>query len=625
MTWLLRGGDDPSYARPDLDDSQWIKFDPRSPVTTIFPGIKPEVIWYRLHVKVDASQTGLALKEQSIGRAFEVYVNGERLIGVGHVSPYRPHTVGARILRRIPQEQISTGSLIVAVRVHIAAGEWRNSSDAGYYATNLTLGQERTLYRDDWLALLGGNFFAWLDLILLVGLGDVALVLYRGQPTQREYLWVFALGMVRLVEFVYEVTTQVHDIPVVWQYLWGCFTTVTPALWVTIYLMFVGKRVSRRFMAYLLVAGLFNAYSNLQALLPMPPGNWALTINLPFVSLLAIYIPIVLIVNFRRGNREAGILLVPALLFCVFIYVRYSLALLFQIPAWRVFALKGFDLINNYQLGPFSISLDTLSGISSTIALVIIILLRATRLSRRQALLEGELEAAQQVQQLLVPERTPAIPGYTVESVYQPAQQVGGDFVQVLPVDGDGLLLVVGDVAGKGLPAAMLVSLLVGAIRTAVEETAAPGELLRKLNERLVGRSRGGFSTALAAYFAADGKVTIANAGHLSPYLDGREVELPGALPLGIVAGTRYETKTVAMLPGSRLTFYSDGVVEAQNGKGELFGFERGQLLSTRPAEEIVKAAEEFGQSDDITVVSVTRAPVEVDALDETLSAMQPA
>jgi len=163
-------------------------------------------------------------------------------------------------------------------------------------------------------------------------------------------------------------------------------------------------------------------------------------------------------------------------------------------------------------------------------------------------------------------------------------------------------------VAGKGLPAAMMVSLLVGAIRTAAEDTCAPEIIIPRLNERLVGRSRSGFSTALAAHITFDGAVTIANAGHLSPYLDGREIELPGALPLGIVSGASYETTQFQIAPGSRLTFYSDGVIEAQKPTGELLGFERGCELSTQPAASIVEAAVQFGQSDDITVVAITRS-----------------
>jgi hypothetical protein len=228
-------------------------------------------------------------------------------------------------------------------------------------------------------------------------------------------------------------------------------------------------------------------------------------------------------------------------------------------------------------------------------------------MSRQQALLEGELAAAREVQQVILPERAEAVPGFKVESVYQPSRQVGGDFFQVLPTGQGGLLVVVGDVAGKGLPAAMLVSVLIGAIRGVAEYTKDPVELLARLNERLIGRTQGGFSTALAARIEADGGVTIANAGHLSPYLDGQEVELHGALPLGVVENATYQVTHFQLPEGSRLTFYSDGVVEAQNQKGELFGFERGRAISVQPAAAIVQAAMQFGQEDDITVVTIER------------------
>ena len=232
---------------------------------------------------------------------------------------------------------------------------------------------------------------------------------------------------------------------------------------------------------------------------------------------------------------------------------------------------------------------------------------RFIKAQTEKAILDSEMAAAREVQQVIVPEADESFPGYAVESVYKPAQQVGGDFFQILPVEGGGLLIVLGDVAGKGLPAAMLVSMLVGSIRILADVTHDPALILRKLDDRLVGRSRGGFSTALAAFIAEDGRVTIANAGHLSPYLDGREIELKGALPLGIVSGTQYESTSFELLAGSRLTFYSDGVVEAQNTKGELFGFERAQAMSREPAAEIARSAVEFGQSDDITVVTIER------------------
>lgn len=122
-----------------------------------------------------------------------------------------------------------------------------------------------------------------------------------------------------------------------------------------------------------------------------------------------------------------------------------------------------------------------------------------------------------------------------------------------------------------------------------------------------MGHTADGFATALVALIEHDGTVTIANAGHLSPYLDGHEVELAGGLPLGILGGTLYELSQFVLHPGSWLTFLSDGVVEAQNSKGELYGFDRAKAISAEPATAIVNAAVDFGQADDITVVRIAR------------------
>lgn len=232
---------------------------------------------------------------------------------------------------------------------------------------------------------------------------------------------------------------------------------------------------------------------------------------------------------------------------------------------------------------------------------------RHIRAHTEMAVYESELEAAQQVQQMIVPASGDIFPGFHVDSVYKPAQQVGGDFFQLLPDGAGGLLFVIGDVAGKGLPAAMLVSMLVGSVRTAAETTSAPLDILRVLQDRLIASTCGSFSTALTAHITGDGQVEIANAGHLSPYLDGKEISLPGALPLGIATSDKYQPLTFTLLPGSRLTFLTDGVVEAGSDAGALFGFDRAQAISTQPATAIAEAAVKFGQSDDITVVTIER------------------
>jgi hypothetical protein len=609
-TWLVHAGDDPAYARPGFDDSQWIPFDSHSSITTLFPHSQPDVIWYRLRVKVSPDQTGLAVREYSISRAFEIYVNGERLIASGQFAPFVPYTLTARILKRIPDRMVVTGTLLIALRVHISKTEWGVGQDPGFFATNLTIGQESTLYRDDWLAIIGENTVLWLDRFFGIGLGLVALVLFAAQRRQPEYLWLFCAGFLRLAESPVPAISLFHNVPAIWQIVEDSLVVATPFLMVSMYFAFVRQRVGRRWRIALVLVGILPALTTMQGVffaIPLPLQFFG---NLPFIIIISVVIPIVLAMHLRRGNREAGILLIPVLLFSLYIYAEVVLSTLFQIPAWKQFAIRGFTLVDRFPAGPFAVSLASVAGILSSLSLAIIMLIRSTTMSRRQAILDSELAAAHEVQKVLVPEHRGMIPGFTIESVYEPAQQVGGDFFQILPAGDGGLVIVDGDVAGKGLPAAMLVSVLVGATCGLSEYTQDPAELLEGLNEQLVGRSGGGFSTALAAYITSDGRVTVANAGHLSPYLDGKEVELPGALPLGVAAGLRYETTQFHIEPGSRLTFYSDGVVEAQNQKGELFGFERGREASIKPAAAIVEAAKKFGQQDDITVVTVERAAV---------------
>lgn len=157
-----------------------------------------------------------------------------------------------------------------------------------------------------------------------------------------------------------------------------------------------------------------------------------------------------------------------------------------------------------------------------------------------------------------------------------------------------------------------MVSMLVGAIRAEAGHSHDPVAMLRSLNERMLGRAHGGFATCLAAHLLPSGKVVIANAGHLPPWKDGDSLELGGSLPLGIVGEPEYGSETFNMVPGDQLTFLSDGVVEARSSSGELFGFDRTGQISAQSAGQIAQAAQQFGQDDNITVLTLTFAPAEV-------------
>ena len=108
--------------------------------------------------------------------------------------------------------------------------------------------------------------------------------------------------------------------------------------------------------------------------------------------------------------------------------------------------------------------------------------------------------------------------------------------------------------------------------------------------------------------------MTLANAGNPAPYRNGEEMAVPSGLPLGLVAEGRYEETRYQIAPDDRLTFVSDGILEATNAKGELYGFERTQAVSNQTADTIAEAARQFGQEDDITVVSLMRVRVEESA-----------
>ena len=237
------------------------------------------------------------------------------------------------------------------------------------------------------------------------------------------------------------------------------------------------------------------------------------------------------------------------------------------------------------------------------LVIVLIIFVRFLRIHRDQERVSSELAAARSVQELMIPHEQLVTPGFEVDSVYNPATEVGGDFFHVQPTPDGGLLVVIGDVAGHGLKAAMNVSMLMGAMRRTSERS--PAKILESLNRVLTGSES--FTTCQAAFFAANGEVVLSNAGHLPPYLNSQEVNIPGGLPLGVLPDNTYPEIRLYLHPGDRLLLMSDGVVEARHPNGELFGFDRVHNLSNQTAFYIADSAKIFGQEDDITVLTVRR------------------
>jgi predicted ester cyclase len=220
--------------------------------------------------------------------------------------------------------------------------------------------------------------------------------------------------------------------------------------------------------------------------------------------------------------------------------------------------------------------------------------LRGQRLEqemRERERVEQDLRVARSIQQASLPKEVPELEGWQITPYYQPAREVGGDFYDFLELEGGRLGLVVGDATGKGVPAALVMATTCGMVRTAALAVDSPGEVLTRANEALSARIPPNmFVTCFYAMLdPKTGSLTYANAGHDLPYLrrngDAAELRARG-MPLGLMPGMGYEEKETIVQAGESALFYSDGLVEAHDPKGKMFGFPRLRALVAEHAEE---------------------------------------
>ena len=208
--------------------------------------------------------------------------------------------------------------------------------------------------------------------------------------------------------------------------------------------------------------------------------------------------------------------------------------------------------------------------------------------------IEQELLVARRIQQASLPEEVPEREGWEVSPLYQPAREVGGDFYDFHLLSEDRLGLVVGDATGKGVPAALVMSTTCGMLQLAAQalDSSSPGEVLSRVNEALLARIPPNmFVTCLYAILDPEsGRLLYANAGHDLPYLrhhtgEAEELRARG-MPLGLMPGMSYEENEVVLDAGESVLFYSDGLVEAHDPQGEMFGFPRLRALVAKHNEQ---------------------------------------
>ncbi len=610
--WRINIGDDPGWADPDLDDSSWRQVNTSQ--SLFDQGIETYTgyAWYRIRLQPqqlaqlnllkDDPLLALLVSSDNVGQ-LAVFVNGNQAAFTRGMTD-RPS------MYRSPPFMVPLAGADTSQPIVLAIRTWAGEgvSTRRGILTDVELGSQSDIaarFATSKAQRWDENAASALILSFLyfcVAFLGVALLL--AQRHHREYLWMTLLCLTVSMGAASDVAFGLGLLPMSIYRIFALFTgRVFIAVTIEFVLRFSATK-PHRFVRIFQIAVLvlpFVYFLHVQAVYDV------LSVTAEFL-----YCGLTCFLLFRawRGGRgDAGVMLVPFVL----VALADSADIIVEYAAQLHWLPERF-LSPRFHLGPVEFGTGTVDYLVFLASLIAVILYRFIGVSQVEQQSNAEIAAARSVQALLIPTQLPSTRNFMLESAYLPIHGVGGDFFQVLPLKDDSLLIVVGDVSGKGLQAAMNSSTLVGALRN--ELSHDPATVLQHLNHVLLGAvsSPGAvpeldaapcFATCLCARVYPDGELVIANAGHLGPYRDGRELELLPGLPLGVIADSQYEQSTFQLDHGDRLVFLSDGVVEAQNAEGELFGFDRTQQVSNEPARYIAQTAQRFGQTDDITVVSI--------------------
>jgi phosphoserine phosphatase RsbU/P len=600
--WRFHTGDNPAWASPQYDDSQWPLL--RSDESWSEQGYKNYggFAWYRFTVVAPESNRDWSIFLGPMETGYQIFADGRLIGSCGPILNSRVYSASSRAF--------ALGTVISGPHTfHIAIRAWHapiwamyapgGFFGSSYFGDSRLIAQRAATERSlQWNNLVDEYTYAVLG--TLVGL--VVLVLFFIRREEREYLWFSLLLLANASDIGLNISRLLALIPMpLFDLIDGLvqsaalfaalafFSIVLRAprsriWWAVAALLFVNPITVFLYVSTITSVGVAGLISTLTVL---PATVWILA-TLPKRAL--------------QRDKDALILLVPTLLWQGFPFIDNILLIAWQL-GWQRWTLHWvFPLLRK----PFVLMPAPAVGTIFIFALLLFLIRRFSLARQEETRLSNEFEAAHNIQSLLIPANPPPTPGFSVEGVYLPASEVGGDFFLVLPDEDGSLLVVTGDVSGKGLKAAMTVSAIVGALRGC--SIRKPSGVLAHLNRVLYGHMTG-FVACTAALMTADGILTLGNAGNLAPYCNGKEIAVVSNLPLGILSESSYADTSYQLNPDDRLTFLSDGVVEATNEKKELFGFDRTRSISTQSAAAIAEAAKQFGQHDDISVLSITFSP----------------
>ncbi len=616
--WQFKTGDDPSWASPSFDDSKWEPMLVDTPWGSQGHPSYTGFGWYRRHIRI-VGTTGANNQYQLLipdtEDAYEVFWNGN-LVGTYGKMPPHGRWYYTATAQSFPLTGTTSG--VLAVRVWKAPLDIFSMAESGGFYAVPKVGDPDTI--DLYKRALTWHFiqlelFEYSLLLLRVSVALLCVFLWSKNRREQLFIWLGAytaapvalriLGGMFLIPISYSLARFINQ-PV--------YVLSNVSLWfllVVLLKLTTHRRLVRltRVMAWLMfAAGIADGVLAYFWAGATPAMQWADGILTALILLAEVY-PFLLIVIGLRQKLDSSRLAVALTAFILQMLhtIEDTSALGQRFTHWTLFtALVDAPL---FTIQGIDFQFEKITSLALFAAILFAVYRYIGEQQARRTALEQEIQSAREIQQVLIPETLPSLEGYGVTSAYTPAQEVGGDFFQILPTANGSTIVAIGDVSGKGLKAAMNVAMIVGVTRAQAATTSSPAEILTALNLCMVGRMRGGFATGIVFRLDPDGTVTMANAGHLPPYLNGKEFQLDPSLPLGLLSTVAYREDSLHLLPGDQLSIYTDGLLEARNATGELYGFERlSALFAKRPtAQEASEAAVAFGQDDDITILTLTR------------------
>ncbi|HTV05153.1 MAG TPA: SpoIIE family protein phosphatase [Acidobacteriaceae bacterium] len=624
--WRFSVGDDPAWADSDFNDTAWEvvdlapgygSIDPMTGWSGYVPGWTvlghPDYwgyAWYRTHLQVNVHHGEVLAIDGpvNVDDAYQVFVNGKLLGSFGKFrrsgsSPVAYYSQ-PMMFRLPPADLDGPEDLVLAFRVWMAPGTLDQSplaggihdppliGDVGAVATEYSLARLRLIRTYVFGLVIAGLF------LLLAVMSSSLLLFDREDPVYRWLVVVFLLTAVQSAAACIASWTQISSITTSSLFLNDLLQPLILGAWVMVWWVWFRLREVPWLPNLVVILTVSYIIANaiggdlFFTIIPHPITS---LFRLASVAIRIFFLlPLIFIIIVGVGKQGwEGLLALPAVLLVGVAQFQTELSVL----GFRVYW---------FPLG-VRIGLDQIANIALAIAIFVLILRRLRLSMQVQRELQSDVQQAHEVQKVLIPATLPQVPGLILESEYIPAREVGGDFFQIIPNLKDGsVLIVAGDVTGKGLRSGMVGALIVGAARSEGSHSQDPLTILKAINARLSGQ---GQATCLVLRIAANGSCSLANAGHIPPYLNGSELPVEGSVPLGMFPNAEFSSMQFQLKPGDRLILVSDGIAEARSETGELFGFDRVHQMLTKPisAKEIATTAKNFGQEDDISVLSIVR------------------